>query len=410
MLALAVGREDRVNRRPAAGWARELTIQVPVHDCRRWRDPVAYRTLVQCLHDLTGDTWHVKFVPHKRPLWPGSTPRLAYNGFDVVIPYSGGLDSLATFAHLNATRQFGSPLPISLVHTDLRVRDAVRSDPELARAWMGARVALNAGKHSEPTFRSRGFLFLALATVIARGNGAEAIALPETGQGAIGASLTPIGEEHPSLGTHPVFTHAFSALLERVFDEPPPPFVHPNLWKTKGQLLSELSAAIGDAERVERAILQSPSCSHKVRRKNVKRRECGVCPNCVLRRTALDAAGLEGVAEKQDYVWRDLKALDLASAVSSSVRSENPHFETRPRDWQIARSAVAVHRRVARLADQPESPRMRLEVKRLSLVTGEPADVVDSRLRALLLRHKREWHDFIAHQTKPGSWLARLAE
>src|SRR5579871_2490040 len=85
-----------VPRRRGGGWARRLSIEVPVYEHGQFRRDAAIRALTAAAAFLTGDLWSFDFVLHK-----GSAPcrqsnlALPREAIRHVIPFSDGLDSFA---------------------------------------------------------------------------------------------------------------------------------------------------------------------------------------------------------------------------------------------------------------------------------------------------------------------------
>jgi hypothetical protein len=119
----------------------------------------------------------------------------------------------------------------------------------------------------------------------------------EAGQGSLGPWLTVTGQEVADLRTHPFFTEALSEFLKIILHIKIR-FEHPLLWLTKGEALSRLvNANLHDGWDDTR------SCAVQVRHQKTsgRRLHCGLCPNCLLRRQSLMAAGLQDPDSNYDY-------------------------------------------------------------------------------------------------------------
>jgi hypothetical protein len=103
VVAAAVEYCDRAVKRPLSGWARRLTIRVPVHDPVRWKDPKVSVALHDALGFLTGDFWQVDFLKRR-----SATPAPPQEYLDLPVPtkavlaYSDGMDSRAVAGLMGA--------------------------------------------------------------------------------------------------------------------------------------------------------------------------------------------------------------------------------------------------------------------------------------------------------------------
>jgi len=100
-IACAVHLADRLGRRPSSrkgGWARHLSLAIPISDVTRWADPTLVEDLTSLLWFQTDDRWNFEFRERRtlrlseieQPLF--SLP--LRNGARAAL-FSGGLDSLA---------------------------------------------------------------------------------------------------------------------------------------------------------------------------------------------------------------------------------------------------------------------------------------------------------------------------
>ncbi len=154
------------------------------------------------------------------------------------------------------------------------------------------------GKHRfrEPSFRSRTFVFGVMAGIAAHLAGSKRIIIPESGQGALGPSLVPVGLEASDVRAHPSFTKILETLLQAALGSEVR-FEHPRLWFTKGETLQELVTR----ERSE-CWERTHSCARSRHvRLNGRRVHCGVCSACLMRRQSVLAAGLR--SNNEVYRW-----------------------------------------------------------------------------------------------------------
>src|SRR5262249_3317859 len=123
----------------------------------------------------------------------------------------------------------------------------------------------------------------------------------ESGQGAIGPSLIPVGQAYEDYRNHPLFTRKMSAFLKALFGTDIR-FEFPRLWHTKGETLRDHAAAYSKNDWAG-----TRSCWQDNRYVSVdnRRRQCGVCAACMLRRLSVYAAGL--TEARETYIWEDLR-------------------------------------------------------------------------------------------------------
>jgi hypothetical protein len=353
---------------------------------------------------LTYDRWDLEFRSARAPaLGPTDGARLKLSSPTVLLPFSDGLDSLATYELI---RTQGAEAPIALtVRTSPGIVKRIKERGQRPDPWAFVGVLLRAGKHAETSFRSRSFLFLVVAMVLARLCNVKRILIPETGQGAIGAALTPFGEP-TTWGSHPYFTHLFARFVDLIpWEDCTVCVEHPNLWKTKAELLTELAGSGRDKRILTDMVQSSRSCTNPKRPPGInKRRQCGICPNRLLRRVALFNGGFSELHHDEEYIWKDLSAPNLAASVTAGL----PVFPVTPRHEQIARSAVIAHRDLAAFADRPRDSRLCEQARLISEAQGLSLAQATKYLQHLLERHKAEWERFLAAEVAPGSWVRRF--
>jgi hypothetical protein len=147
-----------VPRRRTGGWARQLSIRVPIYEHEQFTRAV--KTLIKAAWFLTGDFWSFEFVARKgrAPVRQG-TPALPHGTIRHVIPFSDGLDS---FAQVQLSlRRYGRDAV-------LLVRSGLAHDrifPKLAslrvpRKFGGARMR-------EVSYRTRPLVFYTYAAIVA---------------------------------------------------------------------------------------------------------------------------------------------------------------------------------------------------------------------------------------------------
>ncbi|MGC9974616.1 MAG: hypothetical protein ABSC36_04415 [Gaiellaceae bacterium] len=302
-VALSCYTADRLTRR-SVDWSRRLHLRVTVHEPKRWI--LAAKALGSYLGTLTDDEWSFDFVGGRVPRFSeqqGTLFPIDLHGKGTVALFSGGLDSLAGAAHRLTTN------PDHLVLLGARSSSVIgRDQHDIAarlRSRYGDRVIelgvpleLRRAWSTESSQRTRGFLFLALATAAAVTANVDRVLVFENGYGAHNPRLA----EHQfgsqaTLATHPHLLGLFERLMAVLGISVSVEL--PHRWQTKGQLLRLLPASARDL------IALTASCdSYPLR--IAERTHCGRCGSCLLRQQSLIAAGLEHL-DRQDYVRRPLE-------------------------------------------------------------------------------------------------------
>jgi hypothetical protein len=398
-VAAAVGYADRlVRRQPSHGWRRRVALRVAVHEPDFWKQPGIVASLVGCLDLVTGDIWSIEFdgtrnpleVTPQAPLALGTSPSL-------VMPFSDGLDSLAAARLLSLDQPQRSLILVTSgsrkdVDRAFRLRGL---SARRHRVSVPFRFSPPAGTRlSEPSNRSRGFVFGVLAGAAAYLLDAERVVLGESGQGVLGPWLLPVGNEAPDVRMHPMFTLRLTRLLDKVLGRPVA-FWHPHLWTTKGETVGRLRQ-----EGVADDWWETRSCARDQRHmsRDGKRVQCGVCAACLLRRQSLFAAGLD--ESKDSYMWPNLAADRIEVAHATSGRS------ARPNDRRQALCGVLALDELASLGGGGDVGVLRQPSEDLAAVTGFTVEEAQQNLARLLGKHRIEWQAFVAAQG-PSSFLAQ---
>ncbi len=402
LLAGVVARVDRlVVRRLSEGWSRSLHVVMRVHEPERWGSEVG-AALARCLRILTGDQWTFEFEPRasrdqhvQLDLFRKPPDRV------VALAYSGGLDSYCGAAEWTP-EPGATPL---LVHTkNSQTKRQLVEDTVRARGLLHVSTPLHLPglSHPEPTYRTRIFTFLVIAAVAARSGGGSDVIISENGQGALGPALVRFNGEHPYLSTHPVFTRSLGEFLASAWaGAHHVNFVHPAVFRTKGEVLGAL---------VERnAVPQwgsTRSCSRSIPRRFGAGMpdQCGLCGGCLLRRLALDTAGLGRFGtDVEGYLWANLGA-DEFEAIAR-----------RPCDWGEGDQELAIHAIIdlaslADFADRPDhDPDILTLVEDLQVGLGYSEGASREGVRRLLAAHRAEWSAAL-DALPPTAWVRRVVD
>lgn len=399
LVAASVEFCDRTQRRPSGGWGRNIELRIPVHEPDRWSAPDVAKALHDALDFLTGDRWQVTFCARRQA---ESAPRQGLfslgNNAAAVIPFSDGLDSRAVAGIM--ARELGE----RLVRVRLGSKDFDGSKLSRRRQpFTSVPYKVRAGEREfiESSARSRGFKFALLSGLAAYLAKAGRIIVPESGQGALGPTLVPVGQAYVDYRSHPLFTTRMEKFLAallvwRVRYE------FPQLWLTKGETLARF---VKECEDGPFAWASTWSCWQQNRHVSVehRKRQCGICAACMLRRLSVYAAGLE--EPKSAYVWEDLGVPGFETGAA-------PAFDRKKITRAMREYAIAGALHLDHLAAMRRSPAnaqaLSLSAFQLSRTCGLPETDTRARLDRMLGQHETEWKDFIG-SLGPDSFVAGWA-
>jgi 7-cyano-7-deazaguanine synthase in queuosine biosynthesis len=382
-LVEAVALADRMQTRLLTeGWARRLALSIPVFEKDLFAKPGTIAALKDVLGFLTGDAWDIEFT--KRTDAPIAERYLALSEEPpkFVVPFSDGLDSFAQVAFLE--KEFGPKAVLPLRAGKLQSGRAGRVLLEVPRRFY-------AGHPREKTYRTRPFVYFTLSAIAAATSGADAVVIGENGQGALGPSFARFYNEWPFRSTHPGFVSRLGSFLSLVLDRQVE-FRQPQLWKTKGEVVSQLRD-----DDLLAGFADTRSCSLRPYQRR-ERGACGYCGGCILRQNALAAAGLALQADV---------AFDPGSAELRLKSRSGLWVEFTPNEKEIlarAASSMAIFAEMAITNDT--SSRVILEAGDIPNMSLDQADLA---LRSLFRRHRLEWGAFL--DALPSSaWLRREFE
>jgi hypothetical protein len=395
LLVVAAAAEfcDIRRARPEYSWSRRFDVRVAVHDPVLWNRPDVRAALEEALGYLTGDVWRFSFAHRRHEVPPVTQGRLSLNsGARIIMPYSDGLDSRAVRALVAASEGAGGLVAVRLGAGGV---DQPRSKKKHAFAVVPYK--LKRPRQGEASARSRGFKFAAVTGIAALMAGVQRIVVTESGQGAFGPMLAVSGQTYPDYRVHPTFSRRMERLLQAISGKDVH-FEYPRLWSTKGETL-----------KAAHALQKAPtwtdtrSCWQQARHSSVdgRRRQCGVCAACMLRRMSMFTAGIEEPADT--YIWERLSASRLEDGVAVGFDK----ITSKMRNYAVAGVLHMDH-----LADLAESPLHARSLRRAARETAEALDgdpvAVEQQLREMLGRHAAEWRGF-RQELGPNSFVARLA-
>lgn len=380
VVCAAVEFADRRCRRRATQWQRPFHISVPVWELKHWQQPEVEKYLVATLRHLTGDDWHFSFVQamssgligHRQHSLPFG------NNKDFAIAYSDGLDSRCVSGIYDQE------------NLAVRVRVSKNRDKinKTERPFDRIPFDVKPKPSPESSVRSRGFKFAAITAIAGQLTGVSRLIVPESGQGALGPVLVPLHGIYSDYRNHPTFFRRMEKFLNALLGYPVV-FEQPRIWFTKGQTISTFLAYTKEPANY---LFYTRSCWQT--RHNVqvdgKRRQCGICAACLLRRMSMHAAG---VVEPDDtYAFADLMAANFKDAVPHNSRIE-------PTKSIVEYGSVGTRhlQQLSELAVQPDNT-LRRDVFEISRATGMSQQETMDKLKTLLSRHSEEWTDFVNAQ------------
>ena len=304
-VAAAVLFADRLVRRPRGG-SRRLRLSIPVRQPIRWQrlEP----ELSAVLSILTDDVFNFRFQATSVPGAAGAEDPPPPPRLERVALFSGGLDSACGAAIFSRRGETGVTAYATQYSTGLeRVRDLLAaigerhdrsSDVHHAAFYLRPRGAF-VRRMRENSRRSRSFLFASMGLATAFATGAREVAICENGPLALNLPMSPA--MIPTRHAHSQFLHAMSRLAAGLLEGEAPRFVNPFELQTKGEMCLVFS------DHPDLA-LASVSCWYQQwsgRGSRYGQGHCGLCIPCLVRRAALDAAGITVPPDHFDVDVRD---------------------------------------------------------------------------------------------------------
>ncbi|WP_374319151.1 hypothetical protein [Pseudoxanthomonas kaohsiungensis] len=402
IIAGVIAFADRaVARKLSISWLRHIDVTIPVLEPDFWRQPHITDELRNLLNLLTGDAWSLHFsIKSARLEVHGPRPlSLSSNEQPIVMPYSDGMDSFA-MSRLLANENPDVPLLMVTAGSRLdadKERRENRLDGRRVRLAVPFQISQQRGvRLREPSYRTRALIYGVMGAVAAQLSGASRIMVSESGQGALGPWLVPVGNEALDIRMHPAYTSQLAHFLNMVLGIQIA-YEHPRLWSTKGQTLREL-ADRGLAEDWH----ETRSCARDARHMSYlgTRLQCGVCAACLLRRMSIHSAGLDESLD--DYMWKHLDAGGLDDAVIDPTR-----VATKGDRGHAVCGALAMAQ-LAELADPSQSAYVHAKAQELARIGGESVDLTQVRLAGLIRQHADEWNEFVERQGD-SSYLAQFS-
>jgi 7-cyano-7-deazaguanine synthase in queuosine biosynthesis len=353
--------------------------------------------LSNALSFLTGDVWRFEFYKRKKPADQPRQSKLSLpSNVEAVLPFSNGLDSKAVAGLMS--RQLGDRLVRIRLGSKLRGKEVLAAGRE---PFTSVPYQVKCGRRSfvESSARSRGFKFGVISGLAAYLSGANQIILPESGQGSIGPALIPVGQAYEDYRSHPLFTARMEAFLAAILCHRVH-FAFPRLWSTKAETLKAFIDECGG----EGSWSDTWSCWQQSRQASVdhKKRQCGICAACMLRRLSVHAAGLQ--EPKEHFVWEDLSAATFETAATAAFPREK--VTRSQREYAIA-GVLHLDHLAGLLGSDANAGRLKLSAAQIGRTMGIEDTEVAAKLNRLLRQHKYEWTNFmdsLGHNSFVADW------
>jgi 7-cyano-7-deazaguanine synthase in queuosine biosynthesis len=299
LVGAAVFAADRaVLRGEREEFARRLEVSIPVVNVGRLA-PVR-EELERVLRFLSRDDWRLDLRQESGRAELGTR---AEGGEGTTLLLSGGLDSLGAAIELGRE---GRPTQlVSHITHNTVSRNAQRQIVGLLQdagyAVTHCPVFVSSQKNDrnpahdqESSQRTRSFLFLILAALVARRSGhGRVVWLAENGHMAIHLPL--VSARLGAFSTHtanPEFVRLMQGVLSNVLGRPIT-IENPFLYRTKGEVVATIRGVL------PAAIGASVSCWRTPRAK-AQKTHCGVCIPCFVRRVALEVGGNDPTEYERD--------------------------------------------------------------------------------------------------------------
>ena len=292
----AVLRGGKIDAQMGARWRRKFRFVVPVRHPDLWTS--IHPVLIETLSFLSDDEYDFEFKPFVQlaPL-ERCFEFTGEEGLNIspheLILFSGGLDSFAgTVEELVARKSsvilvsHRSASKIVGTQKHLVRRLSERLGPRrVFHVPVWANFAGSTTRKS--TYRTRSFLVTALGAVTARLFRLDRITFFENGIVSLNLPpLAPVVGARATRVTHPQVLEGFCRLLSEIVDRSFE-VANPYRWHTKAEVIEQISV-----NGFRDLIRDTRSCAH-VRTMSTEHPHCGLCSQCIDRRFAVLAAGLE---------------------------------------------------------------------------------------------------------------------
>ncbi len=368
-------------------WRRDMHFTIPLRQPELWESPAVKDALTDTLGFLSDDSYSFSFVRAAKPL---AEKELYFAGLlegtfqpDEVAMFSGGIDSfagavedleangkaLALVGHHSATKVFS---------VQKELVDALK-EGGLSRQifYVPVNITNSGANPVDHSQRARSFLFACLGLVIARMFGKEGFTFYENGVVSINIPLAgDVMGARATRTTHPRVLRGFEAIFSTLLDRSIT-IRAPFQWLTKREVITKIAES-----KFAHLLARTASCTRPMKW-TTQKRHCGTCSQCIDRRFAVLAAGME-FCEPADIYMVDLLTGD------------------RSRDKDV-RMALAYVKSVQSLASTPKNRFLAEYPQIASALAWFPdltADQAKDRIYDLLHRHAADVLSVVADGTR----------
>lgn len=366
-----------------SNWRRHFHFVIPVCDVAFWQKAETISYLAQTLGFLSDDKYEFEFVEQKERVSFQQCFNFNEKGEmfkfpEQVIMFSGGLDSLggAIEEIINQKKRVVLVNHRSTGKLDPHYRELERMlkdkapdscKPSHIRITVNKRKEMN----KEYTQRSRSFLFVCIGATIAEMLGLNSVRFYENGIISLNLPIcAQVVGGRATRTTHPRVINGFHKLLSMVAGKP---FTveNPFIDKTKGEVV-ELIGKAGCKDLIGSSI----SCTHTWEMTR-EHSHCGTCSQCIDRRFAVIAAGLE----QHDPIGHYKYDVFIQSRENEDHQAEDKTMFAGY--LERANQSHKIKDCVEFLVKYPEAARA------LEYLPGDPWQVAD-RIFAMYKRHSKE--------------------
>jgi hypothetical protein len=292
-------------------WARTFNFCIPVRDIDFWNNEKIASSLSEALGFMSGDRkYNFFFEKYKTQAFMVHEPILftddiipfdARGDVDIML-FSGGLDSLAgAIEMLNSTKNkklylVGHKSNKSVISTQNGLIKALSKKYSDRIKFYGFECHFTGKSRIEETQRTRMFLFSAIAFAICIHCSKNEFFIFENGITSINLpKQADVINARASRTTHPKTIGLLSKFYNKIVKNYK--FITPYIYKTKADIMD-----IFIQFKEENLIASAVSCSASLNT-DMSSHHCGVCSQCIDRRFATYAAGLE---DYSDYYVNDI--------------------------------------------------------------------------------------------------------
>ena len=215
----------------------------------------------------------------------------------------------------------------------------------------------------------------------------------ENGQGALGPACLPFADEWCFRSAHPAFVERWAIFLGLIL-EGPIRFEQPQVWKTKGEVLSDLRH-LGLSTDWER----TSSCATRPKGR-YGHHGCGICGGCLLRAVSVRAACLvapEGCNAFDVYASDDV--------VSRNDHNGRPMTRT---ERAVAARSIGLMVEFAGFAGAPLKSDAAV-VREARLINPGDSELAQAKLLRLVKQHRDEWEEFVSALPN-RSWVREIVD